>query len=90
MTATLLAAAVTTLFASIGGSRICSSFAAYVVAFLFARALCATGVAPVLAYQLVVIAGLIDGSLLWSQLRSHGGVEWGTETETPIEMKLAS
>lgn len=89
MTATLVAAAVTTLTASIGGARVCASFAAYVVSFGLARALCDAGAAPVLAYQLVVIAGLIDGSLLWSQLRVASPAAAATEAEAP-ELKLAS
>jgi len=49
--------------------RICMSFDAYLVSFGLARTIIDLGVAPVVAYQLVVITALIDGSLLFSFFR---------------------
>jgi uncharacterized membrane protein YfcA len=49
--------------------RICMSFDAYLVSFGLARTLNDAGVAPVLAYQIMVVAGLIDAALLWSFFR---------------------
>lgn len=49
--------------------RVCMSFDAYLVAFGLARTLTAFGVAPALAYQLMVVTALIDARLLWSFFR---------------------
>ncbi|HEY5925911.1 MAG TPA: sulfite exporter TauE/SafE family protein [Kofleriaceae bacterium] len=45
--------------------RVCMSFDAYLVAFGLARTLIAFGVAPILAYQLLLITAVIDGRLLF-------------------------
>lgn len=46
--------------------RVCISLDAYLVSFGLARVLIGFGVAPAVAYQLVVGTLLIDGGLLWS------------------------
>ncbi len=50
--------------------RVCMSFDAYLVAFGLARTLTTFGVAPALAYQLMVVTALIDARLLWSFFRA--------------------
>jgi uncharacterized protein len=49
--------------------RVCMSFDAYLVSFGFARTLTIAGVAPVIAYQVMVLTVLVDGKLLWSFFR---------------------
>jgi uncharacterized protein len=49
--------------------RVCMSFDAYLVSFGFARTLTIAGVAPVLAYQVMVLTAIVDGRLLWSYFR---------------------
>lgn len=46
--------------------RVCMSVDAYLVSFGLARVLIDFGVAPVVAYQLVVATMILDGGLLWS------------------------
>lgn len=46
--------------------RVCMSIDAYLVSFGLARVLISFGVAPVVAYQLVVATMILDGGLLWS------------------------
>lgn len=46
--------------------RVCMSVDAYLVSFGLARVLIGFGVAPVVAYQLVVATMILDGGLLWS------------------------
>ena len=45
--------------------RVCMSFDAYLVSFGLARTLTMVGVAPALAYQLMVLTAVIDARLLW-------------------------
>lgn len=49
--------------------RICTSFDAYLIAFGLSHTLAATGVAPGVAYQLLVATLIIDGRLLWTFFR---------------------
>jgi uncharacterized membrane protein YfcA len=49
--------------------RVCMSFDAYLVSFGLARTLTIAGVAPVLAYQAMVVTALVDGRLLWAYFR---------------------
>lgn len=46
--------------------RVCMSVDAYLVSFGLARVLIGLGVAPVVAYQLIVATVILDGGLLWS------------------------
>ena len=50
--------------------RVCMSFDAYLVAFGLARTLIGFGVAPVFAYQLLLITAIIDGRLLFVYFRA--------------------
>jgi uncharacterized membrane protein YfcA len=45
--------------------RACMSFDAYLVSFGLARVLTSIGVAPAIAFQLMVVTALIDAKLLW-------------------------
>ncbi len=49
--------------------RVCMSFDAYLVAFGLARTLTAIGVAPVLAYCVLVLTAIVDGRLLIAYFR---------------------
>jgi uncharacterized membrane protein YfcA len=49
--------------------RICMSFDAYLVAFGLSHTLASSGVAPGVAYQLLVATLIIDGRLLWTFFR---------------------
>ena len=49
--------------------RVCMSFDAYLVSFGLARVLIGFGLAPGVAYQLVVATAIVDSSLLWSFFR---------------------
>jgi hypothetical protein len=49
--------------------RICMSFDAYLVAFGLSHTLASSGVAPAVAYQLLVATLIIDGRLLWTFFR---------------------
>ena len=50
-------------------SRVGASLAAYAVAAAAARALTGAGVAPAVAYQLVVATVIADSRLLWTYFR---------------------
>ena len=58
--------------------RVCMSFDAYLVSFGLARTLADAGITPVLAYQVMIVAGLIDTALLWSFFRRQPAVEVAT------------
>jgi uncharacterized membrane protein YfcA len=49
--------------------RVCMSFDAYLVSFGLARTLTSAGVAPLIAYQLMIITAIIDGRLLFVYFR---------------------
>jgi len=51
--------------------RVCMSFDAYLVSFGLSRTLTMVGVAPGLAYQLMVVTALIDARLLWRFFSQH-------------------
>jgi hypothetical protein len=53
--------------------RVCMSADAYLVSFGLARVLTAFGVAPVLAYQLLIVTAIIDGRLLFVYFRAAAG-----------------
>jgi uncharacterized protein len=49
--------------------RVCMSFDAYLVSFGLARVLTNVGIAPALAYQLMVATAIIDARMLWTYFR---------------------
>jgi hypothetical protein len=49
--------------------RVCMSFDAYLVSFGLSRVLIEFGVAPGVAYQLLLATAIVDGSLLWTFFR---------------------
>lgn len=51
--------------------RVCMSFDAYLVAFGLARVLIEFGIAPGVAYQLLVATAIVDVNLLWGFFRSQ-------------------
>ncbi len=51
--------------------RVCMSFDAYLVAFGLARVLIGFGVAPGIAYQLLVVTAIVDANLLWGFFRDR-------------------
>ena len=51
--------------------RVCMSFDAYLVAFGLARTLVEHGIAPGVAYQLLLATAIVDTSLLWTFFRSR-------------------
>jgi uncharacterized membrane protein YfcA len=51
--------------------RVCMSFDAYLVAFGLARVLIGLGVAPGIAYQLLVVTAIVDANLLWGFFRNR-------------------
>ena len=51
--------------------RVCMSFDAYLVAFGLSRVLIDFGIAPGVAYQLLVATAIVDTNLLWSFFRSR-------------------
>ncbi len=53
--------------------RVCISFDAYLVSFGLARTLCDTGIAPGVAYQVLLATAIVVTSLLWTFFRSRRG-----------------
>ncbi len=51
--------------------RVCMSFDAYLVAFGLSRVLIDFGIAPGVAYQLLVATAIVDANLLWTFFRSR-------------------
>ncbi|HEY0254424.1 MAG TPA: sulfite exporter TauE/SafE family protein [Kofleriaceae bacterium] len=51
--------------------RVCMSFDAYLVAFGLSRTLIDFGIAPGVAYQLLVATAIVDGNLLWGFFRGR-------------------
>ena len=49
--------------------RVCMSFDAYLVSFGLARTLADAGVMPIVAYQVMIVAAIVDTALLWSFFR---------------------
>ena len=64
--------------------RVCMSFDAYLVSFGLARTLCDAGVLPILAYQVMIVAGAIDAVLLWRFFRT------GREPAPQAVLEIAS
>ena len=54
--------------------RVCMSFDAYLVSFGLARTLIELGIAPGVAYQLLVATAIVDGNLLFTFFRSRARV----------------
>jgi uncharacterized protein len=54
--------------------RVCMSFDAYIVAFGLSRTLADAGLAPVVAYQMLVATAIIDTALLWAFFRKRATV----------------
>lgn len=55
--------------------RVCMSFDAYLVAFGLARTLIELGIAPGVAYQLLVATAIVDLNLLWRFFRARRAAE---------------
>ena len=63
--------------------RVCMSFDAYLVSFGLARVLIGFGIAPGVAYQLLVATAIVDSSLLWSFFRQR---PQAVVVEPPLEL----
>jgi hypothetical protein len=66
--------------------RVCMSFDAYLVAFGLSHTLAATGVAPGVAYQLLVATAIIDIRLLWTFFRPAPVAVPVQTTHEPLEL----
>jgi hypothetical protein len=66
--------------------RICMSFDAYLVAFGLSHTLAASGVAPGVAYQLLVATLIIDGRLLWTFFSSRSPLRQPVVDDEPLEL----
>jgi uncharacterized protein len=64
--------------------RVCMSFDAYLVSFGLARTLTVAGIAPVLAYQSMVLTAVVDGWLLWSYFRHAARRRSSPAIEQPL------
>jgi uncharacterized membrane protein YfcA len=62
--------------------RVCMSFDAYLVSFGLSRTLIELGIAPAVAYQLLVATAIVDGNLLWTFFRNRPALE----AEPPLEL----
>ena len=63
--------------------RVCMSFDAYLVSFGLARTLIDFGIAPGVAYQLMVATAIVDGNLLWTFFRNRARA---VLREEPLEL----
>ncbi|MDB4955705.1 MAG: conserved rane protein of unknown function [Myxococcales bacterium] len=63
--------------------RVCMSFDAYLVSFGLARTLGDTGLAPIIAYQLMPITAIIDIRLLWRYFRPRTKLAIGVASREP-------
>ena len=70
--------------------RICMSFDAYLVAFGLARTLVDAGIAPGVAYQLLLATAIVDVHLLWTFFRSAPRVALVVDAPVLVEEKLAA
>lgn len=61
--------------------RVCMSFDAYLVSFGLSRTLIDFGIAPGVAYQLMVATAIVDGNLLWTFFRNRAVLR-----EQPLEL----
>jgi uncharacterized protein len=61
--------------------RVCMSFDAYLVSFGLSRTLIDFGIAPGVAYQLMVATAIVDGNLLWTFFRNRPVLH-----EKPLEL----
>jgi len=62
--------------------RVCMSFDAYLVSFGLSRTLIELGIAPGVAYQLLVATAIVDTSLLWTFFRGRSRVA----RDEPLEL----
>jgi len=62
--------------------RVCMSFDAYLVSFGLSRTLIDFGIAPGVAYQLMVATAIVDANLLWTFFRNRARVLH----EQPLEL----
>ncbi|MEO8846238.1 MAG: sulfite exporter TauE/SafE family protein [Kofleriaceae bacterium] len=63
--------------------RMCMSFDAYLVSFGLARTLIELGIAPGVAYQLLVATAIVDGNLLWTFFRGRSRAARTAEAPSP-------
>jgi uncharacterized membrane protein YfcA len=66
--------------------RVCMSFDAYLVAFGLSHTLAASGVAPGVAYQLLIATAIIDIRLLWSFFRPATVAAPAQASHEPLEL----
>jgi uncharacterized protein len=66
--------------------RVSMSFDAYLVAFGLSHTLAASGVAPAVAYQLLIATAIIDIRLLWSFFRPAAIAAPAQATHEPLEL----
>jgi len=65
--------------------RVCMSFDAYLVSFGLSRTLIEFGIAPGVAYQLLVATAIVDTSLLWTFFRGRSRAARSLHDE-PLEL----
>ena len=63
--------------------RVCMSFDAYLVSFGLSRTLIEFGIAPGVAYQLLVATAIVDASLLWTFFRGRSRAARTAEAPSP-------
>jgi uncharacterized protein len=63
--------------------RVCMSFDAYLVSFGLARTLIDFGIAPGVAYQVLVATAIVDANLLWTFFRSRSRAARTAEAPLP-------
>jgi uncharacterized protein len=63
--------------------RVCMSFDAYLVSFGLSRTLIDFGIAPGVAYQLLVATAIVDTSLLWTFFRGRARAARSAEGHSP-------
>ncbi|HEX7704306.1 MAG TPA: sulfite exporter TauE/SafE family protein [Kofleriaceae bacterium] len=63
--------------------RVCMSFDAYLVSFGLSRTLIEFGIAPGVAYQLLVATAIVDASLLWTFFRGRSRAARSAEAPSP-------
>jgi uncharacterized membrane protein YfcA len=63
--------------------RVCMSFDAYLVSFGLSRTLIDFGIAPGVAYQLLVATAIVDASLLWTFFRGRARAARSAEAPSP-------
>jgi uncharacterized membrane protein YfcA len=66
--------------------RVCMSFDAYLVSFGLSRTLIELGIAPGVAYQLLVATAIVDTSLLWTFFRGRARTPRSAEAPSPTPL----